>query len=520
MANDIVSMTSTHIAGVFAANESRTSLENPNFNLQDASLWNQVFGGSTSTDAGIQVTKKVALECPPFWQAVQLIAGDAGMIPMAPYRRKTAEGRRYWEEDESHWTYSLVAIQANDDETSQDYWERTMADALVWGDGWGVIEWDGGERPSALYHLLPDRTKWATDENGRRYCATELGGKMRGFDPVDIIHISGLKPLGAEIPDFVVQARNTIAAFLSANAFTSKFFKHGGRAGGILQLPSSMPKPVQQQTEEGFRKLYEGGDDSFKTVILRDNAEFHAAQTSPRDVQAVESSERLARDVARFFGLPASMLNVDGGSSYNSKAEDGSGYVTHCLQRWLSKIAAQCRLRLLPQRERAATEYRHDTDRLFKMDQESRARAHATFISAKIKNPNDARIEEGLAPYKGGEEYSNPNTSSGAMQPAKPVDVEEPDDADETSKPEETTPKPKRTIASKRALIACTLAARHKSKKPNSFIDFVAKMERTTDWQIALGDVFDSVVDSVTGTDLVATVERLCGQFENIYLGD
>jgi len=514
---DIVNMTSTHVVGVFTGNESRTALDNPNLNLNDPNIWNEVFGDGRTTDAGITVTKQKALECPPFWQAVQLISGDCGMLPLSPYRKKVKEDRTYWDEAPEHWTYSLCRVQANDDETSQDYFERLIADALVWSSGWGLIEWDVSMRPTALYHLLPDRTAWKWID-GAKYCVSEIGGRVRSFLPEDVIEIGGLKPLGGVLPDFVEQARNTIAAFLSANAFTSNFFKHGARSGGILELPLGMPKPVMQTIEEGFRKTYEGGDQAFKTVILRENAKFHAAQTSPRDVQAVETSERLARDVARWFGLPASMLNVEGTSSYNSKSQDSSGYVTHCLSRWLKKIQGQLRLRLIPARERGSIEFRHDTDELFTMDLQSRASAYQTLIAARVYNANDARIEEGMSPYEGGELYENPNTIA-----AVPVDVEEP--VDEEAEPEEVEPDepPMRstlTLDNKRALISCTLSARHKSKKPGAFIDWTAKLDRSEPWQIDLAAAFSDLCDSTTATELPGRVEHVCLTYEKLYLGD
>jgi hypothetical protein len=320
--------------------------------------------------------------------------------------------------------------------------------------------------------------------------------------PEDVLHISGLKP-GGMVPNFVKQARNTIAAALAANSFVSRFFKNGARVGGILELPREMPKPVQQQVEEGFRKTYEGRDAAFKTVILRDNAKFHQAQTSPRDVQSVEASERLARDIARWFNIPASMLNVEGTSSYNSKAQDGTGYVTHCLNRWLKKIQGQCRLRLIPLRDRATTEFRHDTDELFTMDKESRMRAYSTGIACKVLNPNDGRLDEGLPPYDEGEEYANPNTSSALAPVAEEPDEDEPDV----------------TLDDKRALVACCLNARHKARKPTAFGDFVEKLPGETQWQIDLRAAFNVVMETTTADGLPVAVDDVCKRYEQIYLG-
>jgi hypothetical protein len=135
------------------------------------------------------------------------------------------------------------------------------------------------------------------------------------------------------------------------------------------------------------------------------------------------------------------------------------------------------------------------------MDMESRMRAYQTGIACKVLNPNDGRIAEGLPPYDDGEEFENPNTSSGAMP-------EEPDDEP-----------PAVTLDDKRALVACCLNARHKSAKPNAFVDFVGKMPEANQWQIDLRAALNLVIETTTADGLPAAVESVCAKYEQIYLG-
>lgn len=500
--------TTTLVAGLFEAKRSNP-LNNPEIalNLQDPDTWEKVFGSDSNTDSGVNVTAQKALMCPPFWQAIALISGDIGATAFAPYRRKTDARRSYWLEDENHWTYSLVAIQANDYEPAGEYWERLTAEALLWGKSFGLIWRDASGRPSELLRLLPDRT----DEeivSGVPYVVSEINGKLETFAPEDVIVIRNINPLGVEIAPFYRMARETIGTALAANSFTAKFFKNGARVGGILELPANMPKPIMQQTEEGFRKNYDGGE-AFKTVILRDGAKFHQAQVSPKDVQIVETSERQARDIARFFNVPPSMLGIEGSSSYNSKAEDSTGYTTHCLRRWMGNIAGQCRLKLLAQRDRAGICYRHNTDDLFRMDLDSRMRAYSTGIAAKILSPNDAATEEGYPPHDGGDEYANPNTSSPNAAASQPV---------------ETVPdEPARSMwpaAAVRDLFRMTMAARHKAKNPRAYDEWT-QTAKTDDAKLAavVGQLVE-VVNTATPAELPARVDVICAHWENKATGD
>jgi hypothetical protein len=147
------------------------------------------------------------------------------------------------------------------------------------------------------------------------------------------------------------------------------------------------------------------------------------------------------------------------------------------------------------------------------MDLQSRASAYQTLIAARVYNANDARIEEGMSPYEGGEAYENPNTIAAA-----PADVEEPDD--EETEPDELPMRSALTLDHKRALISCTLSARHKSKKPGAFIDWTAKLDRSEPWQIDLAAAFSDLCDSTTATELPGRVEHVCLTYEKLYLGD
>jgi len=501
--------TTTLVAGLFEASRS-SPLNNPTIalNLQDPDTWEKVFGSDSNTDSGVSVTAQKALMCPPFWQAITLISGDVGATAFAPYRRKQDARRSYWLEDESHWTYSLVAIQANDYESAGEYWERLTAEALLWGKSFGLIWRDASGRPSELLHLLPDRT----DEeivNGVPYVVSEINGKLVTFAPEDVIVIRGVNPLGVEMPAFYRMAREAIGTALAANSFQAKFFKNGARVGGVLMLPAGMPKDVAQQHEEGFRKKYDA-DEAFKTVIVRDGTKFVSAQIAPKDVQIVETSERQARDIARFFNLPPSMLGIEGSSSYNSKAEDSTGYATHCLRRWMSIIAGQCRLKLLAQRDRATIKYRHDTDDLFRMDLASRMQAYSTGITAKVLSPNDAATEEGYPPHDGGDEYANPNTSS-PNAPAVPV-VTEP----KSSAPARST----WSAGTVRDLFRMTMAARHKAKNPRAYDEWT-QTAKTEDARLAavVGQLVE-VVNTATPAELPARVDAICVRWENEATGD
>jgi hypothetical protein len=251
----------------------------------------------------------------------------------------------------------------------------------------------------------------------------------------------------------------------------------------------------------------------------------------------VETQEQKAREIARWFGVPPSKLGIADGSTYNSKSEDGAGYLTHCLRRWLRKIQHQCWLRLLTTSDQKNIEYRHDTDELLRMDQLSRYQAYQIGIQSRILNPNEVRAELNMLPYEGGDEYGVTAATMPVEPVEEPADDEEPEDESDTEDDSEPMDTPadteqnstdQHTIARRRALFSLTYRARRKADNPNAFLTWLDsgwKNERVEWTEIGAGspepEFFEAmhtqlqqVASTATADQLSAFVETVASNFE------
>lgn len=386
-----------------------------------------------------------------------------------------------------------------------------MTNVLLWNQSYAYIVWDNAGRLKELRHLLPDRTH-AEVIDGRWMYITEYGeGRLKALFPWEVLHVRGLCPNGMDAPRFIKMARNSIALGLAQQNFASKFFKNGGRVGGVLELPASMPKPIAQGVEEGFRKTYEGGDSAFKTVILRDSAKFHAAQSSPQESQMTEAGESQVRMIARWFNLNPSKLGLSDSVSYNSKEEDQQGYLDSTLKRWLKKLAGECNIKLLSEDAQSQYFFEHDVSDLVRMNMEKRYAAYQIAIQNKIFNPNEVRAKENMLPYEGGDKYANPNNA-------------------ETPTPEEKSPALTRSYnwMERRVLLNMTATARHKSKKPAALLEWLDgefKIQRE-EWRtlsggasepeffVAFRTQLNDIVQTATPDLLASVVDNFAINFE------
>lgn len=457
------------IAGVYLAGTPATtyrSLENPNLPLTDPGIWEEVFGGSFGASTGEIVTPDKAMMLAPFWHAVSMIASDIAALPLELYRRRPDIGPKAREVDETDPLYAIVATSPNEETNANEFWTRLATDALIWGNGYALILRNGSGEPAGLVNLLPDRTTKEVVE-GQVLYVTEVNidgqPKLQPFLPADVLHIRGISTRGTVGNAVFQTARNSIGLGLAQEGYAAAFFKHGGRVGGILELPMGMPKQSRDAVEEGFRKSYEGVENPFKTVILRDSAKFHEAQSSPQEAQLVEATQAQTRAIAHWFLLPPSKLGLSDSVSYNSKAEDNQSYYDQCLKFWCKRITAACNHKLLPRGDSRYFDF--DITDLLRMNLSLTATAMQTLVASRIWNPNECRQWFDMLPYEGGDEFVNPNT----MKDGSPTQEDSPD-VESVEEPDEP---PQRSAEFLRMLFEVTNRAREKAKKPSAFREWV-----------------------------------------------
>ena len=540
----------------FPGREGRATIENPSVSLQDPATWDAVFEGSGSrTESGVKVTKRKALMYGPVWQAVNMISGDLAKLPLELYRRRPDLGENAREDDDDHSAAALVRVQANREQSAFDFWRQMYVSRLLYNQAFAYIDQSAPGHALEMFQLLPDRT-WTERLKGREILAaggsltmaqelagalvyvSECGGTLKTFFPSQILHLKGIALCG-ELCDLVEYAKNCIALGLAQEKFSSKFFRQGGRVGGVLQLPLGMKKPARDNIEEGFKKTYEDSDNPFKTVILREGAAFHAAQQSPEEAQFVEATEAQARGVARWFNLPPSKLGIAGSVSYNSQSEANQSYLDSTLSTYLVETVSECQLKLLAPSDQADLFFEHNTGALLRMNISARYAAYGIALDKRFMTRNEVRARENLNPVEGGDVFdAAPGATGKGDSPAADPPPEVP--------PVDNPPKKKKEkkdavqgnganvtpLALARVLFAIGTRARFKSQSCSAFCDWVDSdlAYHRDEYRRLVGTEHEQVffepllidlrklAESTTPADLPAAVDALFTRIESNHL--
>ena len=375
------------------------------------SLLAALFGAAPAV-AGVSVTPSSAMRCTPVRAAVQTIAEPLGHLPFHVYRR-SADGAR--ERDREHPVAGILNGEANDWTPASDFREQITRDALLWGNGFAFINRAGGE-PRELVRLDPSAVTVTRDATTQEplYRMSSGADAGRPIDRRDLLHIRApsLNGLAGDSP--ISQCQEAIATCLVMEEHQGRLFGNGARPSGVIEMEKNLTEEGVKRMKAGWEAVHGGAHKSGKTALLWDGAKFNPLTFSSVDAQFMELRRFAIDEIARIFRVPPHLLFELGRATWGNAEEMGASFVTYTLARWLKAWQGEVRLKLFTPEERGSYFAEFLLDDLLRADISARAVAYSSLIASRVLNPNEVRAMENRAPYAGGEQFANPNITTGA----------------------------------------------------------------------------------------------------------
>lgn len=368
------------------------------------------------------------MRVPAVARAVTLISDTVASFPIIVERRVGDA----WEPDTSHPVAKLLDAGANDWTSSAEF-VRDMIVAALTHDA-GAMAWVnkvGGE-PREIIAYRPGIIAAEYDKDGTGEPSYRINGRPTPRD--EIIH---LRTGFARSP--VMRAREAIGVALTMEKHAGQLFGKGARPGGVIETPKSLGHEGSMLMLKGWSTSMEGVDNAGRTAVLWDGASFRPITFSSVDAQFLELKKEQVVEIARAFGVPPAFLYELGRATWGNFEQQTKTFLSS-LETWMQPFEASMRRALFSPEERPDWRISFERDDFSSVDLTARATAISSLIASRVINPNEARpwVGTGLAPYEGGNEFSNPHT--GASQPGSPqssanpipqnsADDEEDDDA-------------------------------------------------------------------------------------------
>ena len=147
-------------------------------------------------------------------------------------------------------------------------------------------------------------------------------------------------------------------------------------------------------------------------AVFFDDAKLQTFAFSSVDAQFMELRRFAIDEIARVFRVPPHMLFEMGRATWGNSEEMGATFVRYTLLPWIEAWQDAYSRVLLDPDEGDAFSIEFIVDDLLRADTATRFSAYSQAIAARILNPNEVRAMENRAPYEGGDEFLNPNTTS------------------------------------------------------------------------------------------------------------
>ena len=314
-------------------------------------------GGATRT--GQPMNPKRALSYSAVFQAISVLAGDIGQLPIDLFERTDERNK---DKDTDHPSFRVVRTRANDYMSAGTFRETMMLYTLIYGNGVAEIEWSAGRRVKALWPLLPEVTHREIDDSGNLWYVTRVpngnGGTEEKFlRPENVVHISNFGVDGTWGFSTITLARDSWGLGLAAENYASTQFRNNGTPSGVLETDRVMDDGEYGRLRRSWAEAHEGVDNAARVAILEQGTQFKTLAFSQKDSQWLESREFQREEVASWFNLPPHKLGVLKDANYSNMSEANRHYLSSGLMRWEVKWQDEYNEKLLSKTEKE--EYSH-----------------------------------------------------------------------------------------------------------------------------------------------------------------
>lgn len=214
-------------------------------------------------------------------------------------------------------------------------------------------------QPIELYVLRPDRMHFKISEDGKLLgYSYKINNKEQiwTIDPItlqgDILHLSTFNPLddwwgmGAVEP-----TSREIDTSNEAKDWNKAILQNQGRPGLILSTAQNLTDQQFDRLELMLQQKYAGGKNAGKSMILEGGMTATPYGFSPAELEFLEGSREVARQICFGFGVPSQLIGIPGDTTYSNVREARLAFFETTVMFYLSLIKGELNNWIIPQEE-------------------------------------------------------------------------------------------------------------------------------------------------------------------------
>lgn len=349
--------------------------------------------------AGTMVSEDTAMESSAFYRGVIFLSSQIAKLPW----HVKGPDNKVIENDISY----ILNVSPNEEMTAMSLKLFLVQCAIVRGNGYAEIERTVDGRVKALWPLNPNRVEPVRDPNGTLFYRVLQSGRNNEdvyLRPNEIFIVRNLHTKDALLGQgLVAYAMQTLGISLGADKFANSLFANGGMPSGILSHPGKLSEVAYKRLVETWKENY-GGRKTGATALLEEGVTYSPISHSPDVLQFLESRKFSVIEIARFLGVPPTMLFDSDSAKFNNVEHQNLQVVTDVLDAWARNLESEADMKLLNGR-RFGRRTEFDLYAVFRGDMVTRSTYFKNMMQTGAMTPNEIRVKEGLAPYDGGDRF-------------------------------------------------------------------------------------------------------------------
>jgi len=370
----------------------------------DRSLWNLIGAQALS---GENVTEQTALTYSAVWNAISLIAGTIGALPLHLMQSKGDKKRIA----DDHKAFRVMHDQWNPYMTAMAGRETFMAHVLTWGNGYAEIVRDVYGDLRELWPITPDRVIPEMQDGALVYRVHMPAAPDLILPREKILHVPGLGFDGFIGYSVVGMARKSIGLGMAMETFGSLYFGNGTHPSAIVTHPGQVKD--SKAFRQAVTEVYAGLGNSHQLMLLEDGMTFTKVGIPPEDSQFLESRQFQIPEIARWFNLPPHKLKDLTKSSFSNIESEQRSYYADTLLPWFIRLEQNYNAQLLSKSDKELSGYgrlyfKHNADGILRPDTAGRSEFYSKMFNIGVFSLNEIRSLEDMDPITNGDEHFIP----------------------------------------------------------------------------------------------------------------
>lgn len=347
------------------------------------------------------VTVDKALQLSAVWACVERIAKTIASLPLFVYDER-GSGLRELSRGSSLW--ALLHDSPNSRMTPFEFWVAMIINLLLRGNAYARIDRSENGEAYSLHPMPADQVDVSVLDDGSVVYQYRIGSDVAILAEQNVLH---LKEMGNGITglarlDFM-RATTVEAGYAQTTA--SKLFVNGGKPSGVLMIDRVLKPDQRDAIKRNFNAMSEGG--TSRLFVLEADMKYQQITLNPEQLQLLETRQFGVEEIARWFGVPAVLINHANVTTWGSGIEQiVEGFVKFTIAPTLVSFQQAIRKRVMTPAQRVRQTVEFSLDALLRSSLKDRMPIYAAGVQNGIYTRAEVRQLENLPPIEGSDELT------------------------------------------------------------------------------------------------------------------